>query len=64
MHGVSSHRVRAAYDAGCDMQALGGPDSRDSHLRARQIQVFFLEAALCVMDLLVLSDAARERRRR
>ncbi len=40
---------------------LGGVDSRDSLLRPNQIQGFFWEAALGVMDRLVLSDAAWER---
>ena len=36
-------------------------DSKDSHLRVNQIQGFFWEAALGVMDHLVLSDTAWER---
>ena len=41
--------------------ALGGVDSKDSLLGANQIQGCFWEAALGVMDRLVLSDAAWER---
>ena len=41
--------------------SLGGVDSKDSLLGENQIQGFFLEAALGVMDRLVLSDAAWER---
>ena len=40
---------------------LGRVDSRDSLLRANQIQGCFWEAVLGVMDRLVLSDAAWER---
>jgi putative transposase len=40
---------------------LGGVDSKDSLLGANQIQGCFWEAALGVMDRLVLSDAAWER---
>src|SRR5215470_8277331 len=45
----------------CVSGVLGGVDSRDSHLRANQIQDFFWEQVLSVMDRLVLSDAAWER---
>jgi transposase len=41
--------------------ALGPVDSKDSLLSANQIQGFFWEAALGVMDRLVLSDVAWER---
>jgi putative transposase len=40
---------------------LRGVDSKDSLLRANQIQGFFWEAFLGVMERLVLSDAAWER---
>ena len=40
---------------------LGSVDSKDSLLVANQIQGFFWEAVLGVMDRLVLSDAAWER---
>jgi transposase len=44
-----------------DYAALGGMDSEDSLLGANQIQGFFWEAVLGVMERLVLSDAAWER---
>src|SRR5258708_26830731 len=43
------------------IKSLGGVDSKDSHLRANQIQGFFWEAVLGVMERLVLSDTAWER---
>ena len=45
----------------CLSRHLGGVDSKDSLLGANQIQGCFWEAALGVMDRLVLSDAAWER---
>jgi Putative transposase of IS4/5 family (DUF4096) len=44
-----------------DYAAPGGMDSKDSLLGANQIQGFFWEAVLGVMERLVLSDAAWER---
>ena len=43
------------------VEGLGGVDSKDSLLGANQIQGCFWEAALGVMDRLVLTDAAWER---
>ena len=45
----------------CPDVRLGGVDSKDSLLGANQIQGSFGEAALGVMDRLVLSDAVWER---
>ncbi|MFK4492352.1 hypothetical protein ABIA45_007430 [Bradyrhizobium sp. USDA 336] len=44
-----------------DGTALGGVESKDSHLSANQIQGFFLGGSLGVMDRLVSSDATWER---
>ncbi|WP_210253984.1 hypothetical protein, partial [Bradyrhizobium pachyrhizi] len=57
----SNKELKRDDDSTQSHRALGGVDSRDSLLRPNQIQGFFWEAALGVMDRLVLSDAAWER---
>ena len=52
---------RAVVAAGKADAALGGVDSKDSLLGANQIQGWFWEAVLGVMDRLVAGDAAGER---
>ena len=53
---------RVSKDEATELEiALGGVDSKDSLLGANQIQGSFGEAALGVMDRLVLSDVAWER---
>ena len=59
---MNGFRARASARPGMTSErALGSVDSKDSLLGANQIQSCFWEAALGVMDRLVLSDATWER---
>jgi len=73
--GTSTHPLRVAFFErvgwdnsmriamiGTGYVGLGGVDSKDSLLGAKQIHGFFWEAALGVMDRLVLRNAGWERR--
>jgi putative transposase len=72
MYGWQRRRIEYGFECACpettiylppdfDDEPLGPVDSKDSLLSANQIQGFFWEAALGVMDRLVLSDVAWER---